>query len=112
MKPVQWWTLIISLLFVFAVGTTLIIDLSTNGPSLETIHKTLHIAIGFVGLKLFQKVGRSRAFVLANVLLFGLVAFIGWSLPDYLGLDAFNRVDTILHTIVSASGIIALSLRR
>ena len=26
--------------------------------------------------------------------------------PDFAGLDAFNRLDTILHSIVGASGLI------
>ena len=112
MKPAQWWTLVISLAFVVGVGVTLVVDTYQNGVSLETIHKTVHVAIGAFGLTLYKKVGRSRAFVLANVILFGLVAFIGWSLPDFLGLAAFNRVDTILHTLVTLTGIIALSLRR
>ena len=33
-------------------------------------------------------------------------------MPDYLGLAAFNRLDTILHTIVAVTGLLSALLTK
>ena len=42
----------------------------------------------------------------------GAVAIFGWNMPDFHGLDAFNRLDTILHTIVSVTGLASFALTK
>ena len=39
-------------------------------------------------------------------LFFLFVAAFGWAHPNFGGMGAFNRVDTILHNIVGASGFL------
>ena len=51
-----------------------------------------------------------RIFALVNGILWGAVAIVGWTLPDFHGLDAFNRLDTFLHTIVSVTGLLSAAL--
>ena len=53
-----------------------------------------------------------RIFALVNGILWGAVAIFGWIMPDFHGLDAFNRLDTILHTIVSVTGLASAALTR
>ena len=53
-----------------------------------------------------------RTFALFNGVLWGAVAVVGWILPDLHGLDAFNRLDTILHTIVSVTGLASFALTK
>ena len=63
--------------------------------------------IGFWAVVIVVKNLKSqyRIFALTNGILWGVVAIVGWTMPDYLGLAAFNRLDTILHTIVSVTGL-------
>ena len=37
---------------------------------------------------------------------FLLVAGFGWMFPDFYGLDAFNLVDTVLHSVVGVAGLV------
>ena len=94
-------------LFVVAVGYTLAHELVTEGVTLEAGHKALHVLIGFWAVVIVVKNLESqyRIFALTNGILWGVVAIVGWTMPDYLGLAAFNRLDTILHTIVSVTGL-------
>jgi hypothetical protein len=117
----QWWTLIISILFVFAVGASLALDTVKNGVTLETGHKLTHVIVGLIGLWVFRDPGKARLFCLFNAAFYGLVALTGYISaltysafagagfpgPAFLNIDAFNSVDTILHSLVVASGLAA-----
>ena len=97
MRLARWYTLIVGGLFLVAVGATLAIELFTKGATLEAGHKAIHVLIGvwavFIVLK--HQESRYRTFALTNGILWGAVAVIGWTVPDFLGLMAFNRVDTL-----------------
>lgn len=109
MKLVKLYTIIIGAAFIFGVGYSLISDAVINGVSLETFHKLLHIGIGvWAAFILFKKTRQERTFVWTNTILWGAFATVGWLLPDFLGLAAFNLQDRILHTIVAGTGVIAL----
>jgi len=124
--PAQLWTLIVSILFVFAVGASLLFDTLKNGVSLETGHKLSHILVGIVGLLIFRNASKARSFVLFNVAVYGAVAATGYLSaltygafagtafigPSILNIDAFNLVDTVLHSIVVISGLIAAFWKR
>jgi len=48
-----------------------------------------------------------QRFALFNGIFFAVVALTGWIYPDLFSLDAFNKVDTILHSIVAITGLTA-----
>ena len=104
----KYYTRIISVFFLLIV-ITLITDTIKNGYSYETIHKLLHIGIGTYGLIFLWDTKRKnyRKFALYNGILFAIVALTGWIYPDLFSLDAFNKVDTILHSIVAITGLTA-----
>ena len=106
-KLQKWYTRFIGIFYLIFI-TTLITDLIRNGYGLETWHKLLHIGIGIYAIRLgwFVKNANYKVFCLFNGFLFGAFAITGWINPGFLGIDAFNRLDTILHTIVSGSGLI------
>lgn len=109
MKLAKLYTIIVGAAFIFAVGYTFITHTLQNGFDLESFHKLFHVLLGFwATFIIFRKTGQERAFVWFNVVLWGVFAVVGWLSPDLLGLAAFNRADTILHTIVAGTGIIAL----
>ncbi|MBI4145378.1 hypothetical protein HY493_04200 [Candidatus Woesearchaeota archaeon] len=107
MNLAKFYTWIVGSLFLVAVGATLAIELSTKGATLEAGHKAAHVLIGiwavFIVVKKWEP--QYRMFALFNGILWGAVAIIGWTVPDFLGLTAFNRTDTILHTIVAGTGL-------
>lgn len=92
-----------------AVGTTLAIELATQGVTLEAGHKAIHVAIGVWALFIVTNNWSSqyRLFAFSNGILWVCVAIVGWLLPDFQGLDAFNRLDTILHTGVAVTGLLS-----
>ena len=101
----KWYTRIIGIFFVLVV-ISLIIDYSKFGHRPETWHKIFHVLLGSVVLyygwnnKKFWK-----PFCLANGAFFTFVALFGLTFPNFGDLDAFNRLDTILHSIVGVSGL-------
>ena len=107
MNFAKLYTWVVGGLFVVAVGYTLAHELVSEGVTLEAGHKALHVLIGFWAVVIVVKNLESqyRIFALTNGILWGVVAIVGWTMPDYLGLAAFNRLDTILHTIVSVTGL-------
>lgn len=109
----KYYTRIISVLFVLVV-ISLISDTLKHGYSYETLHKLLHIGIGTYGILFLWNTAEKnyKTFALANGILFGLMALTGWVFPDLLNLDAFNRVDTVLHSIVGLSGVAAYFYER
>lgn len=107
----KWYTRIIGVFFVLVL-ISLIADYSKFGYRLETWHKIFHVVLGVIVLyygwnnKKFWK-----PFSLANGAFFTIVALFGLLFPDFAGLDAFNRLDTILHGLVGVSGLLVVSLK-
>jgi hypothetical protein len=114
MNFAKLYTWVVGAAFLVAVGATLAIELITKGVTLEAGHKALHVLIGFWALAIVVKnlEPQYRLFALTNGILWGAVAIVGWIYPDLHGLDAFNRLDTILHTIVSVTGLAAAALTK
>ena len=109
MNLAKLYTWVVGGLFLVAVGYTLAVELVTEGATLEAGHKALHVLIGVWAVIIIVKKlePQYRLFALTNGVLWGAVAIVGWTMPDYLGLMAFNRLDTILHTIVSGTGLLS-----
>ena len=108
------YTVVVGGLFEVAVGYTLAVELITKGVTLEAGHKAAHVAIGFWAVIIIVRKlePQYRVFALTNGILWGAVAIVGWTMPDFHGLEAFNRIDTILHTIVSTTGLLAAVLTK
>ncbi len=101
------YTAIIGVAFLVLVGFTLVADTAANGVSLESAHKLTHVAVGaWAAVILFKKLNQHVAFALFNGFFYGAFAAVGWLVPDFLGIDAFNRVDTVLHTVVAGLGLL------
>ena len=114
MNVAKLYTWVVGGLFVVAVGYTLAVELATKGVTLESGHKALHVLIGFWALFIVfgKHEAQYRIFALTNGILWGTVAIVGWVHPDLSGLEAFNRTDTILHTIVSVTGLLSALLAK
>ena len=112
MNLAKLYTWVVGGLFLVAVGYTLAVELATKGVTLEAGHKALHVLIGVWAAVIIVKrlEPQYRIFALTNGILWGAVAVVGWTMPDFHGLEAFNRIDTILHTIVSVTGLAAAGL--
>jgi len=101
----KYYTRIIGIAFL-AVILSLAFDYWQFGFRPESMHKIFHVALGFFVVyfgwnsKLWW-----HYFPLVNGLFFSFVAVFGILFFDFAGLDAFNRVDTILHSIVGLMGI-------
>ena len=105
LKLQKWYTRIIGIFFVLVV-ITLIADYSKFGHRPETWHKIFHVLLGTAVLYYgWSNKGFWKPFCLANGAFFTYVALFGVVFPDFGGLDAFNRLDTILHGIVGISGL-------
>ena len=84
-----------------------------RGPSGRTRRRTLPWWIKWAVVIVVKRLEpQYRIFALTNGILWGAVALVGWTLPDFHGLDAFNRIDTILHTIVSVTGLASVVLTK
>jgi hypothetical protein len=114
MNLAKLYTWVVGGLFLVAVGYTLAVELVTEGVTLEAGHKAIHVLIGVWAVVIIVKKlePQYRLFALANGILWGAVAIVGWTMPDYLGLAAFNRLDTILHTIVAVTGLLSALLTK
>jgi len=114
MNLAKLYTWVVGGLFLIAVGATLAIELVSEGVTIEAGHKALHVLIGVWAVVIVtgNLEPQYRIFALTNGVLWGAVAIVGWTMPDYLGLAAFNRLDTILHTVVAATGLLAASLTK
>ena len=100
------YTRIVGVLFVL-VAISLVLDYYQFGHRPETWHKIFHVLLG--GIVLYYGWSNKhfwKSFALANGAFFTFVALFGFIWPDFAGLDAFNRLDTILHSIVGISGLI------
>ena len=114
MNLAKLYTWVVGGLFLVAVGITLAIELVTEGVTLEAGHKALHVLIGVWAVVIIVKKlePQYRLFALANGILWGAVAIVGWTRPDFLGLAAFNRLDTVLHTVVAGTGLLGALLTK
>ena len=114
MNLAKLYTWVVGGLFLVAVGITLAIELVTEGVTLEAGHKALHVLIGVWAMVIIVKKlePQYRLFALTNGILWGAVAIVGWARPDFLGLAAFNRLDTVLHTIVAGTGLLSALLTK
>lgn len=102
----KWYTRIIGIFFTLVI-ISLISDYLANGLRLETWHKVFHVVLGVIVIKYgWSNPKFWRPFCLANGVFFTLVGIFGWVFPDFAGLDAFNRLDTVLHSIVGLAGLI------
>lgn len=91
--------------FFCLVAVSLITDFAEYGHRPETWHKIFHCLVGVLVVVLGWNQPRFwRPFCLVNGAFFIFVAAFGWTYPDFGGLDAFNRLDTLLHSLVGASG--------
>ena len=101
----KWYTRSIGIFFTLIVFS-LLVDVWRVGYRLETWHKLFHIVLGIVVLRFGWDNKRFwRPFSIVNGIFFLIVGLFGWIFPDFLGLDAFNRVDTLLHSIVGGLGL-------
>ena len=101
----KWYTRIIGIFFVL-VAVVLVADFSKFGHRPETWHKIFHVTIG--GIVLYYGWNNKnfwKPFALANGAFFTFIALFGFAFPNFGGLDAFNKLDTILHSMVGASGL-------
>ena len=114
MNYAKLYTWVVGALFLTAVGYTLAVELTTKGVTLEAGHKAMHVALGlWAALIVFKGLEpQYRLFALVNGILWGGVAIVGWIHPDLHGLDAFNRLYTILDSIVSVTGLAAFALTK
>lgn len=106
------YTRIIGIFFVLVV-ISLIADYTKFGYRPETWHKIFHVLLGLIVLRYgWNNTKFWKPFCLANGAFFLLVAAFGFTWPDFGNLDAFNRLDTILHSIVGVSGILIGLLKK
>ncbi len=108
----KWYTRTIGIFFVLVV-ITLITDYSKFGHRPETWHKIFHVLLGAVVLYYgWNNEKFWEPFSLANGAFFTYIALFGLVFPDFGGLDAFNKLDTFLHSVVGISGLILGSLEK
>ncbi|MBI2558259.1 DUF4383 domain-containing protein [Candidatus Woesearchaeota archaeon] len=101
----KWYTRTIGIFFVLVV-ITLINDYLKFGHRPETWHKVFHVLLGVIILYYgWSNKNFWKPFCLANGAFFTYIAIFGFVFPDFGGLDAFNRLDTLLHGIVGLSGL-------
>ncbi len=102
----KYYTRVIGIFFSL-VSLSLILDLYQYGFRPETMHKIFHVCVGIIILRFgWNNPLWWRPCALINGAFFTFVALFGILFPDFGGLDAFNRLDTILHLIVGVSGIV------
>lgn len=101
----KWYTKIIGVFFVL-VAISLILDYSKFGHNPETWHKAFHVLLGSAVLYYgWNNENFWKPFCLINGAFFTYVALFGFIFPNFADLDAFNKLDTILHSIVGISGL-------
>lgn len=94
-------------IFFTLVAVTLATDYLKFGHRPESWHKIFHVLLGVIVLcygcsnKNFW-----RPFCVANGAFFAYAALFGLVFPDFGELDAFNRLDTVLHGFVGISGLL------
>jgi hypothetical protein len=99
------YTRIIGIFFILII-ISLIMDYISFGFRPESMHKIFHVLLGiFVVYYGWNNKKFWKPFCIINGLFFTFVALFGWIYPNFGALDAFNLVDTILHTIVGLTGL-------
>lgn len=107
----KWYTRLIGVFFVLVV-VSLAADYLRFGHRPETWHKIFHVLLGLIVLKHGWSNKRFwRPFCLANGAFFTYAALFGFAFPNFGDLDAFNSLDTALHGIVGAGGLIIGALQ-
>ncbi|RJQ14041.1 hypothetical protein C4553_01800 [Candidatus Parcubacteria bacterium] len=107
----KWYTRVIGVFFIL-VSISLIADFAQFGFRPETMHKIFHVLLGIIIVKFgWNNEAWWKPFALTNGSFFTFVALSGLIFPDFGGLDAFNNLDTILHSIVGVSGLIIGSIK-
>jgi hypothetical protein len=102
----KWYTRAIGIFFVLVL-LSLVADYREFGHRPETWHKIFHVLVGAGILAVGWSNERVwRPFCLVNGAFFAFVAAFGWTFPDFAGLDAFNRLDTLLHSFVGGAGLL------
>lgn len=101
----KWYTRTVGIFFVL-VFLSLIIDIVQFGHRPETWHKIFHVILGIIIISNWNNKNFYRHFCLINGAFFIFVAAFGWTFPNFGDLDAFNFVDTVLHSIVGITGLI------
>lgn len=100
------YTRLIGIFFVL-VAISLIIDFYKFSHRPETWHKIFHVLLGISVLYFgWSNEKFWKPFCIANGAFFTFVALFGFTFPDFGNLDAFNRLDTILHSLVGGSGLV------
>ena len=103
----KWYTRLIGLFFILVL-VSFVLDYLKFGFRPETMHKVFHVALGLIVVYFGWNSSQWwRPFALVNGAFFTYVALFGWLFPDFADLDAFNRLDTILHSVVGVTGLIA-----
>ena len=93
--------------FFLLVAVSLAADYLRLGFRPETMHKVFHVLLGALVARYgWNSAAWWRTFPLANGGFFCFVGLFGWLFPDFGGLDAFNRMDTLLHSAVGSSGVL------
>lgn len=102
----MWYTRLIGIFFIL-VAVSLVLDYSKFGFRPETMHKLFHVILGIL-IIIFGWSNEKfwGPFAIANGAFFTYVAIFGWIFPNFGGLDTFNLLDTILHSIVGISGLV------
>ena len=102
----KWYTRLIGIFFILVI-VTLVTDYLKFGHRPETWHKIFHILLGTIVLYYgWNNEKFWKPFCLANGAFFAFAGLFGLVFPDFGGLDAFNMIDTILHSIVGLSGLL------
>ncbi|MDP3964015.1 MAG: hypothetical protein Q8Q39_06000 [bacterium] len=105
-SPAKWYTRVVGLFFVL-VALSLAVDLVKFGFRPETMHKIFHVLLGIAVIRWGWNNHRWwKKFPIINGAFFCGVGLFGWLFPDFGGLDAFNRLDTILHSTVGVMGLV------
>src|SRR3989338_1083199 len=101
----KYYTRLIGIFFVL-VAITLITDYLKFGHRPETWHKIFHVLLGTIVLYYgWNNEKFWKPFCLTNGALFSFIALFGFIFPNFANLDAFNKLDTILHSIVGLNGL-------
>ena len=107
----KYYTRIIGVAFAL-VAISLILDFNQFGHRPETWHKIFHIILGIIIISNWNNKKFYKPFCIINGAFFTFVALFGWTFMDFGGLDAFNFVDTVLHSIVGISGLIIGNIKK
>jgi len=105
----KYYSRIIGILFIL-VTISLLLDFINFGHRPETWHKIFHVVLGIIIVSNWNNKKFYNPFCIINGIFFTFVALFGWTFMNFANLDAFNLVDTILHSIVGLSGLISLQI--